>query len=69
MRGVDENRFDLRAGELLAGAGKDDRVVIGGMATMTLDDDVSNLSAFQCIGQIHPSNLHTDWAMMISSLV
>jgi hypothetical protein len=53
VHGVDEHGFDLGTGELLAGAGQDDGVVIRGPATVALDDDVPDLSALQSIGQIN----------------
>ncbi len=57
MHGVDEHRFDLRPGELLAGAGEDDGVEVGGLALVPGDDDVPDLRTLQGVGQIDEEHL------------
>ena len=48
VHGVDEYGFDFRAGELLAGTGDDDGIVIGGPASVLFDEDVPDLRPSKC---------------------
>ena len=52
VHGVDEDGFDFSTGELLAGTGQDDGVVVAWFAAVAGDDDVPYLRTLPGVGEI-----------------